>query len=224
MLGRFSDARKQLDLVLEYAPDDLNIRLQRDFICGSLYDEERNPEEAFVRLTSVLSSYSERLSRPDMRFMYEDIQLRRGFDATSIGKFEDALSILKECLSFDLKATDKSAVLSDLGRCYSEIKEYESARDCFLRAVEIGLTKQSEKDVHLHLAIACAHIGLYHDAKREFQLCEEKAGEYGCEIRKIYGWLSWVCGRLGERAESTRYASLAGLMVPLAGLVISRAH
>jgi tetratricopeptide (TPR) repeat protein len=212
VLGRFSDARKQLDLVLKYAPDDPNICLQRDFIGGSLYDQERKPEEAFVRLTSVLSSHSEQLSRTDMRFMYEDIQLRRGFDAASIGRFEDALPILKECLSFDLKSTDRSTVLSDLGRCYSEIKEYESARDCFLQAIEIGLTMQTERDVHLLLAIACAHIGLYQDAKREFQLCEEKAGEYGCEIRKIYGWLSWVCGRLGEKAESARYASLANLV------------
>src|SRR5205823_7722703 len=132
--------------------------LQRDFIDGSLYDQERKPQEAYLRLTSILSNYSERLSRPDVRFMYEDIQLRRGFDATSTGKFKEALSILKECLSFDLRPTDKSIVLSDLGRCYAEAQEYGSARDCLVQAIGIGLPKESEGQAHLYLAITCARL------------------------------------------------------------------
>jgi len=141
ILGQFSDARTQLDLALKCAPDNADIRLQCDFINASLYDQERKPEEAYLTLTSVLSGYSERLSRPDVRFMYEDIQLRRAFDATSTGRFKEALPILKECLSFELRPTDKSIVLSDLGRCYSEAEEYESARNCFVEALSIASQK-----------------------------------------------------------------------------------
>jgi tetratricopeptide (TPR) repeat protein len=209
VLGQFSDARTQLELALQCAPDDADIRLQRDFIDASLYDQERKPEEAYLKLTSVLSGYSDRLSRPDVRFMYEDIQLRRGFDATSTGKFKEALPILIECLSFELKPTDKSNVLSDLGRCYSEAEEYESARDSLEQAICIGLTNESEGQAHLYLGIACARLGRFREAKKEFQLCEEKAVEYGLEISKVYGWLSWVCKGLGERSESERYSRLA---------------
>jgi len=209
VLGRISDARSQLDLALQYAPDNADIRLQRDFIDASLYDQERKPEEAYLKLTSVLSGYFERLSRPDVRFMYEDIQLRRGVDATSTGMFEEAVPILRECLSFELKPTDKSVVLSDLGRCYSEAEEYESARDCFIQAFHIGIRNESEGQAHLYLGIACARLGVFQEAKKEFQLCEEKALEYGLEIGKVYSWLSWVCKGLGERSESERYSRLA---------------
>jgi tetratricopeptide (TPR) repeat protein len=209
VLGQFDDARRQLDLALQYAPDNEDIRLQHDFIGASLYDQERKPGEAYSKLTSVLSDYSERLSRPDVRFMYEDIQLRRGFDATSTGRFNDALPILRECLLFELKPTDKSIVLSDLGRCYSEAEEYESARDCLVQAICIGLTRESEGQAHLYLGIACARLGLFQDAKKEFLLCEERTAEYGLEIGKVYGWLSWICKGLGERSESERYSKLA---------------
>src|SRR5437868_9894253 len=47
VLGQFEDARRQLDLVLYLTPDDTDIRLQRDFIDGSLYDQEQKPEQAY---------------------------------------------------------------------------------------------------------------------------------------------------------------------------------
>jgi tetratricopeptide (TPR) repeat protein len=208
-LGQFGDARKQLGLVLAYAPDDLDIRLQRDFIEASLYDQERKPEEAFARLTSVLSDHSERLSRPDVRFIYEDIQLRRGFDATSVGNFREALPILEECLQFDLKPADKGNVLADLGRCYSEANDYESARDCLRGAIKTRLTRESEGMAHLFLGIACGRLGRFEEAKSEFQWCEKKAAQYDLEVTKIYKWLSWVCTGLGEKEEALRYANLA---------------
>lgn len=208
-LGQFIDARAQLALALQYAPNDADIRLQHDFIDASLYDQERKPEDAYLHLTSVLSRHSERLSRPDVRFIYEDIQLRRGFDATSTGRFKEALPILKECLSFQLKSSEESIVLCDLGRCYSEAEEYESARDCLVHAIAIGPPTESNGQAHLYLGIAFARLGLLQDAKKEFQLCEDKTVEYGLELDKIHRWLSWVCKGLNEPSESDRYARLA---------------
>jgi tetratricopeptide (TPR) repeat protein len=208
VLGRFTDARKQLELASQVAPEDTDIRLQRDFIDGSLYDQERRPEQAYLKLSSVLSDYTERLSWPDVRFMYEDIQLRRGFDATSIGRFKDALSILTECLSFKLEQRDKSLVFADLGRCYSEIGDYESAKNYLVSAIDMGLTDGHLGQAHMFLGIAYARLGLFHEASKEFQLCEEKAVEYGLEIVKVYGWLSWVSKALGKHSESERYSRL----------------
>jgi tetratricopeptide (TPR) repeat protein len=209
ILGQFSDARTQLNSALRYAPDNADIRLQHDFIDASLYDQERQPELAYLKLTSLLYRYSERLSKPDVRFMYQDIQLRRGFDATSIGSFKEAVPILKECLSFVLKPEVKAIVLSDLGRCYSEAGKYESARDCLSQAIGLGLSIDFEGQARVHLGVACARLGLLVEAKKEFEICAEKAVEYGVEISKIYSWLSWVCEGLGERSESEKYLRLA---------------
>src|ERR1700674_1798080 len=66
-LGRFDDARKQLATGLKEAPDDPDIRLQFDYIDGSMYHQEQNFSEAFKRLTSVLTNYAERLTHQDKR-------------------------------------------------------------------------------------------------------------------------------------------------------------
>jgi tetratricopeptide (TPR) repeat protein len=209
VLRQFDEARRQLASALEQSPHDPYIRLGYDFIGGSLLDQEGNPEQAFLKLSDALRKNSEILAEPNARFIYENIQLRRALDAASMGNFEVAFPILNECLAFSLEPEDRSNVLSDLGRCYSELKEYESARASFLQACKIGLTKQSERDVHLYLAIASAHLKLFDEAKREFQVCEERAVMYGLDIEKIYEWLSWVCKGLGEKSESEKYARMA---------------
>jgi hypothetical protein len=52
ILRRFDDARKQLGLALEQAPDDPDFRLSFEFIGSSLYDQEGKPSEAYARLTA----------------------------------------------------------------------------------------------------------------------------------------------------------------------------
>ncbi len=205
----FKQSRDALESARSLTRDNLDMQLEVDFIDGTLYDKEAKPEEAYASLTSVLSRYSRRLSVPDLRFMYEDIQLRRGFDATSTGRFTEALPILKECLSFDLKPTQKSMVLADLGRCYSEAGEYESARDSLVQAIRIGLTnRSSEGQAHLYLAIAYARLGLLEAATVEFKLCEARAIEYGLQVSNLYRWLASVYKALGEQSESEKYARL----------------
>jgi tetratricopeptide (TPR) repeat protein len=204
----FADARKALELALAQTPDDPDIQLQVDHIRASLYDQEGNSEKAFEHLTAVLSEHREKLTKPGLRFMYEDIQLRRGFDATGIRRFHEAVPPLVESLGFDLNLQDRSNVLSSLGLCFSELGQYERAKEYFLQACKIGLMKDWEGEVHMRLAIAYAHLDLFPEAKREFQLCEEKVSEYGLDAHKIYGWLSWVSKGLGEMAEAEKYARL----------------
>jgi len=209
ILKRFDDARKQLELALEEAPNEADVRLVLDFISGSLYDQEGLPDKAFARLTAILSTYAEQLRLPAFRSIYEDIQQRRAFDSARVGKFTEAIPILKECLSFDMKPADRSDILSNLGLCYSKLNNYEDARDCFLQACKIGLTNDWEGQVHFLLGIAYAHLNLLRESKLELQLCEERAAEYRLPRGKIYRWLSAVCKRLGETAQAEHYARLA---------------
>jgi tetratricopeptide (TPR) repeat protein len=211
ILHRFDDAETQLRLALENAPDDADIRLQSDFIRGSLADQKGDPQDALTQLTQVLSLYSARFSEPDLRFMYEDIQLRRGLDAVRVCKFKEAVPILEECLSFNLKVEERSSVLSNIGLCYSELGEYELARDYLLRARKFGVGKDWNGHVQMHLAIAYARLKLFRQAKEELLLCERNASEFGLPISKIYEWLSWVSRGLGEKRESEEYARLARL-------------
>lgn len=207
---RFKESRGSLDLALAQSPNSPDIQLQADHIGASLYDQEGNHDKAFEHLTAVLYKHRQRLTtEPDLRFAYEDIQVRRGLDAVWIGRFQDAIPVLKECLSFPLKASDMSNVFYSLGRCYSELGEYGFAREHLIQALKLGLTKEMEGEAHMRLAVACANLGFLSEAKQEFRLCEEKVSDYGLEIGKIYEWLSWVSSRLGERGESEKYKRLA---------------
>jgi len=178
MLRRFGDARKQLVLAEEDMPDDLNLRLQLDFIDGLLHHQEKNLAAALTRLTATLSSYSDQLQQPEARFIYENIEQYRGFELFHLKRFDEAVPILRECLSFVLQAEVRSIVLSNLGICYSELKDFVLAKDVLEQACSIGLTKEWEGVVHLHLAIAYAHLGMFAESKKELQMCEARAVEF----------------------------------------------
>ena len=204
------ESRKTLGLARAQAPDNPNIQIQADLIDASLYDQEGNDAKAFEQLTAVLSNYYQRLTtEPDLKFAYQDLQIRRGLAAVGIGRFQEAIPLLNESLSFPLKPKHMGNVLFGLGQCYSELGEYESAREYLLRALSTRLTSEAEGGAHMRLGIAYAKRGFLKEAKQEFQLCEERVNAYGLEPRKIYRWLSWVCNGLGERLQSKKYADLA---------------
>jgi tetratricopeptide (TPR) repeat protein len=210
VLNKFVDARREIDLASKTAPQgDLDIRLRCEHLDALLYHAEQRVDEAFRRMTALLLKYSQQMRSPEGRPVYEDIQQRRGFQLVQLLRFEEAIPIFKECLSFDMTPEDRGEILSSLGICYSHLKRYEEARDCFLQALELGLTKQTQGEVYLQLGVAYFHLNLFQESKREFQLCEQPSTECSLPMKTLYGWLSAVCRRLGERVEAETYARLA---------------
>jgi hypothetical protein len=55
---------------------------------------EGNYREALEKLNTVVSTYHQRLNRPELRFMYEDIQQRRAFLSVTLRLFRDAIPLL----------------------------------------------------------------------------------------------------------------------------------
>jgi len=140
ILGNFEEARKQLSSALEQEPEGPNTRLAFDLSGGLLCQQEGNYREAHERFSAALSKHTQRLNRPELRFMYEDIQTRRAFLSVTLCQFPDAIPLLREILSFDLKKEIRSDALASLGRCYLELRDWESAKEYFLQASAIGVT------------------------------------------------------------------------------------
>jgi len=212
VLERFDDAREQLDAALKEAPEDPFTRIQFDFIAGNLDDDEGKSQEAYEHLTEALAKHALALIEPELRPIYENAQLRRGFNLIWLGRFQEAALILEEALSFKLNLQNRSIVLVRLGRCYTELTEWERARGYLEDAREIGLVRESEGQAHFYLGVVYAYLGLFPESKREFQICEEHAAEYGVygfSIVEVYGWLFRVCKELGEKVEAEKYARLA---------------
>jgi tetratricopeptide (TPR) repeat protein len=209
ILGNFQEARTQLSLALQQQPEDPHTRLTFEFNGGLLYQQEGSYGKALERFSTVLSSHSERLKQSELRFIYEDIQQRRAFLSVTLCQFKEAVPLLREILSFDLRKDTRSDALSSLGRCHLELREWELARGYFLQAGALGVTKEREKTFHFYLGIAYFYTEALKEARQEFEMCEKHASEYQVPSLDLYAWLSSVCKRLGETAESERYARLA---------------
>ena len=209
ILGNFEEARQQLSLALQQEPEDPNVRLTVEFNEGLLFQQEGKYREAFERFSAVLSGHAEGLRRPELRFMYEDIQQRRAFLSVTLSQFRDSIPLLREILSFDLEKEVRSDALASLGRCHLELREWDLAKNYFLQARTIGVTKEREKTFHFFLGIAYFYTEALPEAKREFEICEEHASEYKLPTLDVYSWLSTISKRLGQLTESERYAQLA---------------
>jgi tetratricopeptide (TPR) repeat protein len=209
ILRNFEKAREELCLAVEQKPKDPNAQLTFEFNSALLYQQEGNYSEALGKFHSVMLGNRQKLNQPELRFMYEDIQQRRAFLSVTLRQFQEAIPLLREIVSFDLDKEVRSDALASLGLCYLEVQQWDSAKDYFLQARALGVTKEQEKTFHFYLGIAYFYKEAFDEAKREFEICEKHAGEYQLPTLDVYTWLSCVSRRLGDTAEAERYARLA---------------
>lgn len=209
ILGNFGGAREQLSLALQLEAQDPDTRLTVEFYEGLLWQQEGKYREALEKFSAVLSRHSVRLTRPELRFMYQDIQQRRAFLSVTLRHFQEAVPLFREILFFHIEKELRSEALASLGLCYLELGEWDLARDCLLQAKAIGVTKEREKTFHFYLGIAYFYTEDLTEAKKEFEICEQHAIKYQLPTLDVYSWLSGVSKRPGDKAGSERYAQLA---------------
>jgi tetratricopeptide (TPR) repeat protein len=192
ILGDFVEARRHLAMALHEGRTDPNTKLAFDFNSGLLSQREGKYTEALETLSATLSNHSQQLRRPDLHFMYEDIQQRRAFLSVTLSRFQDAVPLLQESLLFKLSDELRSSALASLGLCYLELKDYELAKHYLLEAVTLGLTTEWKGTAHFYLGMAYFYTDLVAEAKREFILCEQLSMVHDLPTVDIYGWLSVV--------------------------------
>jgi tetratricopeptide (TPR) repeat protein len=117
ILGNFEEARVHLALALRERPDESS-KTTFDFMQALFCQREEKYAEALERFTNVLTVHSEELKRTETRFLYEDIQTRRAFLSVTLRKFQDAIPLLRETLSFELSKELRSDVFASLGLCH----------------------------------------------------------------------------------------------------------
>lgn len=208
ILKRFEEARNTLNLTQQEIVNDPDSVLIFTYIVGGIHHQEGKVEEAFEIHTKMLSTYSRQLSETGNRFIYEDVQQQRAFEAAHLGRLEDAISLFEEILSFKLKNNDRAAALAGLGISYSKLKKYEPAREHLLMALKVRQAKNIEGRIHFHLALVCANVKLLRESKQELLLCEQHAAEWNLPVEAIYSWLSRISKHLGEKRAADEYQRL----------------
>lgn len=210
---RFADARNEMDLAIQEAPDDWATQMQAAFLAGDLFDDEGKPEQACEQLTEALAKYAQVIKITDqLRPIYEAAQLRRGLALHRIRRHKEAIPILKETLAFELNGQNRSTVLFKLGVSCTELKMWPEAQSYLSQSLTPELPNDLVWQAHYGLGIVYAYERLLEEAKREFQSCEQHAPELaagGLSLTTVYDWLSRITKALGQRAEAERYARLA---------------
>jgi tetratricopeptide (TPR) repeat protein len=209
ILRDFAHARQHLSLALQEDPQSLDGKLTYEYLSGLLYQQEGEYEAALTKLNDVSRNYTEAFKCVELRFMYEDIQQRRAFLSVTLSRFEDAIPLLNETISFGLEQQLKSDALASLGLCYLELSDYVSARDHFVKAIDIGLTERWLGRAHFYLGIAYFYTDMLEEARQEFLTCETQAGVNGVPMFDVFAWLCTTSNLLGDAEASERYARLA---------------
>lgn len=176
---------------------------------ASLHQLGRKPQAALEELERALRNYPEVLRSGEYRFLYEDVQVRRGLLLVQQEQLDQARVVLEECLSFDLDRDNRWKVFYNLARCYFDVGETKHSKQMFLMFL-----KEQGDAVHIasahHLLGAIYYRGGdYSKALAEFLWCLPNADEVGMPKSTIYGWLANTYKALGNMTESERYSALA---------------
>ena len=210
-LGEFDRATDIMRVIRSFPVKDKYVRMVIDFGDACMTTGMGRLEEGARKFEQILSENEEQLKSSDNRYLYEDIRERRAFALMGIDRYAEALPILKEALSFTTdNKEDVPTVHFYLGVCYSSISEFALAKEEFLRAIALGLTK-FEASARYRLAMLYLHDRAFAQAK--FHLESALALPEGVNDvplrRDIYKGLSRSCHYLREFDEERKYKALA---------------
>lgn len=211
-LGRLDMARSVLDHALSLDLKHLGIRMDLDFLLPCLMAEEGRWAEAAAAFATLLDRYHDALARPEYRYLYEGIQVRRARALVSTGQFASAIPVAREALSFDaVRPAEMQGLRFDLGVSLQATGNKEAAAEELRRVVAFELGDELEVRALWRLANFDFERGALAQAKEKLEIILRNYPEPNPEVsrRDIYEGLANVFRLLGDRAQEMEYAALA---------------
>jgi len=211
LLGQIAEARQSVSQARQIAPEDNRFfEMHADFHEARLYSTEDRFDEALDRFDAMLAKYRQDLNEPENRYVYEEIQYRRGIALERTERYREALTLLREAESFELTSEDRSDLYCHIGHCHHRLREDELALPYFLKARDLGLSKNWTPSFHYDLGYVYYRLRNYPEAKQEFTICEDQitSGLPAPPAAQVYQMLAYVAQALGQRPESERYSAM----------------
>jgi len=219
-LGEYDQARQQLlaarrlvssleDWSAETPRDGriVQLKVSLDFEDAEICSFEGQLDMALAKFDQLLKTYGRMLvEEPELRESYEMIQTRRAFLLADLGRWKEALPILKEAESFEER---KPEIYFYLGHCYLSGGEHSKAAEKLIESLRLGLPASLEFRAHCELGMAHSNLRNYEQAKVEFEKCVASADQKYIEQAQIWKRLESVCRDLGLKDDADRYARAA---------------
>lgn len=209
-LRRLRDAEKVMSQIRALPVQDKFVLMIVDFGDACMTTLMGKLDNGVRKFEKILESNEKELKNPENKYLYEDIQERRGFALTNLGRYAEALAILKEATSFTSDRSDLSLVNFYIGVCYQDTSQPKAAKEFLLRAIKLGLKAEFEADARYRLGILYFIEHAFAQAKLQLELAQQLPTDaVNAELRKdIYQQMSRVCHYLGETDEEQRYLTL----------------
>jgi tetratricopeptide (TPR) repeat protein len=212
IVGQLEDSRHSLAEARRIAPVDNHIfQLHADFGDACIYEAECRFQESVDSFDRMLTKYAQQLQDSQNRYLYEEIQYRRGMALVRLDRFEEALPILRETESFELSNEDRSNLFCHIGICHHRLRNDEMALSYFLRARELGVRKDWQAYFYYHLGYTYYRLRDFAQAKKEFIAAEQefKASDPSPSLSQVYQMLAYTSKALGQKADAELYSRMA---------------
>ena len=210
-LGRpLEDAKGLLNEASALLGPDETMRALVDYTDASFYMgyTDRNPTKALEKFNRALRKHARILRDPRTReLLYGEIQLRRGLLLVELERYKEARPVLEEALTLDVEKD--AAFHFNLGSCYTELHEWNLAKQQLLQALEKGLPDDRVVRAHFYLGIVYFRTKAYGKALREFEFCEANISKSTMPLRVLYKWLALTCQSTGREENARKYLHLA---------------
>jgi tetratricopeptide (TPR) repeat protein len=209
-LGRTREARQVLKAARPLFLKSDEAQLRADLIEVQINSVEDKWNRALPSLDRMLRKYVEILHDPQIRDVYEEIQLRRGVRLAFLGRFREASPVLEEVLNFNPSLLS-SEFWHELGRCYLATQQYGRAGEAFSKAVSIGLDDVRAANARWEMGVILMRNQAHALALEQLRLAEEHAGAAKIQKKNIYKAMALSLSKLGMENEAMHYARLAGV-------------
>ena len=210
-LGRTSEARQLLKASRPLLHETEEGQVRADLIEVQIDSVEDKWDHVLPSLERMTRKFREILRAPQLRDVYEELQLRRGMRLTFLGKFDEAGPILGEVLTFNNPTLMSAEFWYELAKCYVDSNDFEKAREAYSSAVNMGLDDIRASHAHWEIAVCLMRKEYHARALEELRLAEERANTAKIEKKNIYKAMSVAFLKLGMKEEGMRYAALAGV-------------
>ena len=207
-IGQLDKANAVMRQIHVQPVQDKFVRMIVDFGDACMTTQMGELEEGVRKFERVLESNEEELRCTDCRDLYEDIQERRAFALTSLGRYAEALPLLNEATSFTTDKSDPQLVYFYLGICYQATSQPALAKEAFLRTIGFGLNDETEADARYRLGVLYFMSRAFAQAKHHLEAAL-RMPEHAIspQLRKhIYQQMARTCHYLGETQEEHRYS------------------
>ena len=208
-LGRTSEARRLLELSDSFLRETDEGQVRAALIEVQIDSVEDNWSRVLPSLERMLRKYKKILSDPQLRDVYEEIQLRRGMRVAFLGRFRKALPILEEVVLFNNPSLLSGEFWYEMGKCYVHAGDFEKAGEAYSKALGYGLDDVRASHAHWELAVILMRNESHARALDELGLAEKHANTANIEKTNIYKAMSVAFFKLGMKEDGMRCATMA---------------